>query len=319
MYGHTKLRGIIGNSLSVCLKDTSAFSLQPKHLSSYNVITIKDLLEDSGERLCIRQMTGKSGLMREISRVKVQRYMEVEGFWDRLIPEAILIITPACLSALASTPSKRREDILQTIISSRISCLALAETSSPPDFFVCFSEANAVPLFTSTHNEFLLESRLIGLLREKIDCIVLIHGVLMNVYGMGIILTGDSGIGKTACGLKLAKRGHAWVADDVVEIEKRNGNVLYGRGHGLTRHLIEIKGVGIVKARDILGAAAVVDETVVNMMIELANSNRENDGATNIMGVQLPCIKCPVFSYGALMARDVEFVVRNFMGKGSVS
>ncbi|MDI6776879.1 MAG: hypothetical protein QMD03_06510 [Syntrophales bacterium] len=285
-----------------------------------NATTIKDLLEDSGDRLGIRQITGIAGLMKETNRLKVQRYTEVEGFRERLIPETIFIITPACSSELASIPAKRREDILQTISSSHISCLALAKTSSPPDFLVCFSEVNNIPLFTSTHDEFLLESRLIGLLREKIEHIVLIHGVLLNVYGIGIIITGNSGIGKTTCGLKLVERGHTWIADDAVEIEKRNGDVLYGRGHGLTRHLVEIKGVGVVRAKEFLGAAAVGDETVIDIMVEFekASSNRKTkDGSVarkNIMGVQLPYNKIPVFSHGALMARNVESVVRDLRG-----
>jgi HPr kinase/phosphorylase len=279
---------------------------------------MKDLFEDSGDRLGIGQMTGKSGLMREINRVKVQRYIEREGFWNRLLPEAIFIITPACLSELAGAPAKKREDILQNIISSHIPCLAIAETGSPPDFLVYFSEVNNIPLFTSVYDEFLLESRLIALLREKINHIVLIHGVFINVYGSGIIITGDSGIGKTACGLKLVERGHIWIADDVVEVEKENENVLYGRGHCLTRHLIEMKGVGVVRAKEFLGAEAVSNETAIKIMVEFekasSNSETEIGRATrkNIMGVQLPFIKIPVFSNGALMARDVESVVGNF-------
>jgi HPr kinase/phosphorylase len=284
-----------------------------------NAVTIKDLLEEHGNRLGVGQIiTGKSGLMGETKSVKVQRYAEKEGFWERLFSEVILIITPSSLSELSSIPIKKREDILQRIISSHIPCLAIAETASPPDFLAYFSEDNNIPLFTSIYNEFLLESRLIGLLREKISRTVLIHGVLLNVYGRGVIINGDSGIGKTTCGLNLVEKGHTWIADDVVEIEKRNGGVLYVRGHGLAKYFIEIKGVGIVRAKEFLGGSAIGNETAVNIMVEFEKASTEsgikvsNATRKSIMNVPLPYIKIPVFSHGPSMAGDVESAVRNF-------
>ncbi|MDO8785112.1 MAG: hypothetical protein Q7J12_02745 [Syntrophales bacterium] len=284
-----------------------------------NAVTIEDLLEDPGNRLGVGQIIGQSGLMRKTGHLKVQRYIETEGFWMRLLPEVILIITPACLAELSCIPAKKRENILQNIVSSHIPCLAVAETVLPPDFLVCFSEDNNIPLFTSVYNEFFLESRLIGLLREKINQIVLIHGVLLNVYGRGIIIMGDSSIGKTTCGLKLVERGHKWIADDAVEIKKKNGGVLYGRGHGLAKYFIEVKGVGIVRAKELLGAAAVGEETAVSIIVEFEKASSKSgtkvSGTTrkNIMNVQLPYIKIPVFTHGASMAEDVESVVRNFL------
>jgi len=287
-------------------------------------LKLKDILEGAEDKLGLKQMTGKAGLMRRIDHIGVQRYDEEERFRDRLIPDVILIITPLCLSELEMTSSESREKIFQTIISCRIPCVALSKTDSPPDFMLSFSELHNIPLFASMYDEFLLESRLLGLLREKIDKVVSIHGALVNVLGIGVIIAGDSGTGKTECARELVERGHTWIADDVIEIEKRD-NILYGRSHDLIKYLIHIKHAGIVDAKKFLSASAVRDESVINLLVELVKAGdtwrREGvysaERLQDVLGVKLHYIQLPCFPHTKNICKYVEQRVQRLLKERS--
>jgi HPr kinase/phosphorylase len=177
-----------------------------------------------------------------------------------------------------------------------LSCAAFSEANELPDDLRRFSEAEGIPVFTSCHDASLLKSRLIGLLREKGGRQIMCHGVLIQLSGQGILITGDSGIGKTACSLELVGRGGYWIADDAVILEGR-GNHLYGRGHRRTRKWIAVRGRGILDARDLLGAETIRGETRVDVMIRFVRGSGkegtvrgEGDGSiVDIVGVPLPC------------------------------
>ena len=282
-----------------------------------SAVKLKDIFEDDQNALGITQMTGKSGLMREICHVRVQRYTGEESFWDTLIPDSILVVTPLYLSKLAFNTSKAQKVFFQHIISSGVLCLALSETSLVPDFMRSLSESYHIPMFTSLYDEFLLESRLTGVLREKIENIISLHGALVNVFGHGIVITGESGSGKTECACKLTERGHVWIADDAVEVEKRSA-LLYGRSQGLVKHLIDIKSIGLIDAKQHFGPASIRDETVVNLMIEFQKTRQAQEKTSNphaklfrhIMGVTLPCFGLPVFPWSTNTHIHVENIAR---------
>jgi len=265
-------------------------------------------------------MTGEAGLARSTSSIRVQRYEEAEGFRERIVPEVILVMTPPYVSELITIPSESRKKIFQSIISNRIPLIAISETDAVPGLMASFSELYGIPVFTSMYDEFLLESRLSGLLREKLENSISMHGTLVSVSGLGVLFVGDSGTGKTECSLKLAERGHRWIADDAVEIERR-GDLLYGRSHELTKSLINIKNRGVVKARELLCAKAVLDDSVINFMVELKtmDHNGRQEGIyraeklLDIMGVKLPCMELPGFPQTRRIYRHVEFGVQKLM------
>jgi HPr kinase/phosphorylase len=177
-----------------------------------------------------------------------------------------------------------------------ISCAAFSEAGELSDDIRRFSEEQGIPVFTSCYDASLLKSRLIGLLREKGRRQIMLHGVLIQLSEKGILITGDSGIGKTACSLELVNRGGCWIADDAV-ILKGRGDLLYGRGHHRTRKWIAVRGRGILNARDLLGAEAVRDETRVNVIIRFFRDSckdsavRTDEGRSTIeiVGVPVPC------------------------------
>ncbi len=282
-----------------------------------SALKLKDIFDGAEDRLGFKRMTGKAGLTREVTHIGVRRYLRTRDFRETLTPDTILIIKPSYLSELALIPWEEREKFFQAVTSTRISCIALSGIESPPDFMFSFSERGDVPMFTSVYDEFLLESRLIGLLREKIENAVTMHGALVNVFGLGIIIRGESGNGKTECACRLAERGHAWIADDVVEVERR-GNVLFGRSHDLIKYLIDLKGKGIVDAKAFLGAAALCNETAINLVVELkgtGNTGRQKGNCSmekfqEILGIKLPFARLSAFPCSRDMDRNIEGIAR---------
>ena len=283
-------------------------------------LRIKDILQGREDELGLAQMTGEAGLARSTSSIRVQRYEKVEGFRERIIPDVVLVITAQYVSELITIPSESRKKILQAIISNRIPLIAISETDTVPGLMASVSETYGVPVFASVYDEFLLESRLSGLLREELENSISIHGTLVSVSGLGVMFTGDSSTGKTECSLKLAERGHRWIADDAVEIERR-GDLLHGQSHELTKGLINIKHRGIVAAKELLGAEAILDDSVINLMVELKTIGHNGrwegidraEKLSDILGVKLPCIELPGFPQTRNLYRHVEFGVQKLL------
>ena len=283
-------------------------------------LRLKDILQGSEEELGLEQITGEAGLARSTSSIRVQRYEEAEDFRERIVPDVILVMTPPYVSEIITIPSESRKKIFQSIISNRIPLIAISETNAVPGLMASFSELCGIPVFASVYDEFLLESRLSGILREKLENSISMHGTLVSVSGLGVMLVGDSGTGKTECSLKLAERGYRWIADDAVEIERR-GDLLYGRSHELTKGLINIKNRGIVEAKELLGAQAILDDSAINFMVELKtmDHNGRQEGicraekSLDIMGVKLPCMELPGFPQTRRIYKHVEFGVQKLM------
>lgn len=291
-----------------------------------NCITVEQLLRDARKRLGFVQTTCQYGSENKIGRTGAQRCMENKTFYDNLHPETILILAPSHIDTLNETPASTREKIFQTISLAGIPCIIISETRFLPEFIVQLSNVYRIPVLTSLYDGYLLESRLFRFLREKIDNVVMVHGALVNVNGVGVLITGESGTGKTMCAMRLAAEGHAWVADDVIEIMKKKGGVLYGRSHEAVKNYLEIKNLGIFNAKDLFGEASVREETVVNIVVKFGISNDHGnmpandafDEAYDILGVKLPCMGLPASSDWREPAGRIDIATRNFSSGGRV-
>ncbi len=250
---------------------------------------VKDVLS-CRERLGITQLSVPPGVSGSVGRVCIH---PEEGMLPPL-PRTIMIFPPTVPDGSASAADIRR---LSPLSRRNISCAAFSEVNKLPDDLRKFSEVQRIPVFTSCYDASLLKSRLMGLIREKGGRQIMLHGVLVRLSGLGILITGDSGIGKTACSIELVNRGSRWVADDAVILERR-GELLYGRGHHRTRRLIAVRGRGILDVHQLLGAEAIRQETRVNMVIRFvrqsgeegtAGAGDEENSFLEIMGIPVPC------------------------------
>lgn len=281
-------------------------------------LTIKDLIEYGKERLDLKLIAGITGINEELKNLSVQICIkESKYFQEQLRPEGILIIGQEELSWLSTVSPHICQEILDNILSLNIPLIICSTASFIPDFLVEYSEKESVPLAVSDYNVFTLESRIIGLFREKLDHIVVINGVFVEVFGVGVIIVGESGIGKSECGLELVTRGHKLIADDVIEIHNSEGD-LSGCCIELTKDFMEIRGLGIINVKSLFGVASVSDDAGINIMVEFVKWKNglefdrieSEEQFRTIMGVKIPLIRVPVRSGGS-MATIVEIVARN--------
>ena len=280
-------------------------------------VRVKDILSYR-ERLGITYLWDPPGVSGSVNRVII-RYREEAGT-GMPFHRTIMIFPPT-----SSVAGGSAADIgaLAPLSRRNISCAAFPETRELPDGLRQLFEARKIPVFTSWYDASLLKSRLIGLLKEKGGRQIMLHGVLIQSEGQGILITGDSGAGKTACSLELVKRGAYWIADDAVILTGR-GDLLFGRGHHRTRKLIAVRGRGILHARELLGAGAVRGETRVNAIIRFVKDSGsdgmgrgdESRSTLEIMGIPLLCHRLEAGGGPRQMADQVMKAVDEILRSG---
>ncbi len=284
-------------------------------------LLVADLMREKEADLQLTLLAGTKGLNREISVSEINRPgLALSGYLDYFPSERVQIIGLGEHTYLSTfTPAKRREALKKVFsYSQKLPCVVLTRGIKPHREVVEVAQEMKVPLLRSG----LVTAHLIGELtvymEEKLAATSTIHGVLMNVYGLGVLLVGDSGIGKSECALELLKRGHMLVADDVVEVKHRLGGVLYGTGAELIRHHMELRGVGIIDVQKIFGVGSVLDRTRIELVIRLEEWKQTveydrvglSDRTTSILGVRVPEIVMPVRT-GRNLAVLVEVATLN--------
>lgn len=258
-------------------------------------ITVKCLLAGNKARLGVTSEAGLAGRARRVSRAQ-NLSGPIDKFCASPLLPATILVAPTGYAELAS--GKTRREFLATVRAARGPCLAVCGVNALPDFLIRFAEQTSTVVFGSRFDDNLLASRLAGLLREKLHGRIFVQGALVNVYGLGVLITGVSGVGKTTLALAMAGRGHKWIADDAVEIEKQVDGRLHGRSHALVKNLLEIKEIGFFSVRDVLSAASIDEATPVDMVAEIGghSSAKPYSGKSyrRIMGVRLPLFKIPI-------------------------
>lgn len=261
-------------------------------------------------------MQGLEG--RSIPGTSVLVYPAEATVLGEAIPKhAILVVASSKDESGAAQHSDEYSKIIDTAKASESPLIIWAQADRTPPPLKEFADAHAVPLIQSDRDPFYIKSRLMAYLREKIECVKELHGVLVEVFGIGVLITGESGIGKSECGLELVARGHKLIADDLVEFHGNREGGLTGRSPASITHLMEIRGLGIINVKELFGVVAVIGETSVRVVVELirwdngAEMNRIASGqyTCRILDVDVPCIRVPVRT-GGNMATIVEIVAR---------
>jgi hypothetical protein len=264
------------------------------------------------ERLGITQVIEPPGVVTYTG--EVLSYPGREEGRPALSPRTIVILPPEVRVASGSESSGGANSPFPFPYPA-ISCAALSEAPRLTERIRQYSERTRTPVFSSRYDAALLHSRLIALLGELGERRVVVHGVLVQVGGVGVLITGESGIGKTACGVELVNRGALWVADDVVVLQGR-GTSLYGSGHRRVRNWIALRGRGLLRAETLLGKKALLAETRVDCVIRLGRSGCETvESARNrwdrrIAEVPLTCWSVAADDPHRTAGRVIEIVGR---------
>jgi len=248
--------------------------------------TVAKLLKGSKIRLGIDRMARHPGFDRPLRLVQIGR-LSVSETGGR---EGRPVVT-----ILEATPVPDNAGIAASPVSGGIPaaavCLAIPSAASQPADIIDAFRRFDLPCFTSFFDEHLLESRLISLCREKIDRCVMMQGTLVRLFGRGVLLTGESGTGKTACSIRLARKGHDWVADDVVVVKREKDGTLCGRAHPKIAGFADVRGEGVVRADEVLPPGRILREASVDLVVSLVRKQVPEAGRISfrrVMGKKLP-------------------------------
>jgi HPr kinase/phosphorylase len=281
-------------------------------------IAVRQLLEPQADSLQLRLVAGRAGLGRQIQLSRVQRPgLALTGYTDYIRYGRVQIIGGSEIGYLRTLPPRRRAAVLAKLARCRISCFVVTKGLTPPRELRAEAEARGVPLLVTSTESTPFIKQLTAFLDERLAMRLHLHSVLMDIFGLGVLIMGESGIGKSECALDLIDRGHRLVADDVVEI-KRMADALVGSSPDLTRYHMELRGLGVINIKDLYGVSSIRMTKRVELVVNL---ERWEPGQAYdrlglrqdqflILGVELPLIRMPV-APGRNIAILVEVASRN--------
>lgn len=265
-------------------------------------------------------VAGSEGMRRTIVTDDLNRPgLEMAGYYDYYPAERTQILGKTELAFLEKLTSDERLERMRQICAEETPCIIITRGLEVPDELIQVAEERHFPVLRSTTATTTLLSRITNFLEKKLAPTTTIHGVLVDVYGMGMLITGGSGIGKSETALELVKRGHRLVADDAVEIRQTADNYLYGSAPELIQHLLEIRGLGILNVMTLFGAGAVRNSKQIGLVIKLENWQQDkqydrlglDEETTRIIDTDVPLVTVPVRP-GRNLAVILEVAAMNF-------
>lgn len=288
-----------------------------------NGLTVKELLEDRRYNLNLEIIGGKKGLENQITSPKVQKPgLALSGFTLHLHKDRVQILGKTEMSYLESLSEDDRSIAVKRLFGLDVCCFIISFNLPAVTELLESSEKMDTPLLRSSLPTDKLTTRIINFLEEHLTESTSLHGVLVDVLGIGILILGRSGVGKSECALDLIAKGHRLVADDVVVIRKSPPNAVIGSSPDLIRYHMEIRGLGIINIKDIFGNTAVRVEKQVDMVVQLVewDPTQEyerlgfDEDKYQILDVAFPLIKLPV-TPGRNMTTIIEVAARNHILK----
>ncbi|MBR3646237.1 MAG: HPr(Ser) kinase/phosphatase [Lachnospiraceae bacterium] len=228
--------------------------------------------------------------------------LQLAGFFDHFDKERVQIIGNVEWAYLSSMTQDRRRSVYQMLMASGIPCLILCRGIEPDNDLVAFGNHYGVPILTTELPTSRFNAEIVRWLNEQLAPCISIHGVLVDVYGEGVLIMGESGIGKSEAALELIKRGHRLVTDDVVEIRRVSDETLIGTSPDITKHFIELRGIGIIDVKTLFGVEHVKETQQIDMVIQLEEWSRDKeydrlgleDQYTEFLGNKVVCYKIPI-------------------------
>jgi HPr kinase/phosphorylase len=286
-------------------------------------MAVRELLTDeAAEPLALSLLAGAEGLDNTVTRPRIQKPgLALAGFLEYIHPGRIQILGSSEITFLGERAPAERARIVSQLCRQGVSCFVLTTGLEPPPELSEQTDYHNVPLLRTDLPSSVTIDRLTHFLEDRLAPRAVIHGVLLDIYGLGVLLLGDSGVGKSECALDLVVRGHRLVSDDVVEIRKR-GDLLVGTGPELTRYHMELRGLGIINVKDLFGVASVRHSKLVEYVISLdpwkPGKRYErlglDDEGYEVLGISLPSVEMPV-GPGRNLSVLIEVAARNHLLK----
>ena len=203
--------------------------------------------------------------------------LQLTGFYDQFDNDRLQIIGNVEYSYLKSLSDMDRYERYMQLLSSNIPCLIFCRDLKPEEKIIELAYKYQIPILMSHDTTSSFTAEVIRWLKVQLAPCVVIHGVLVDVYGEGVLITGESGIGKSEAARELIKRGHRLVTDDAVEIRKVSDETLVGTAPGVTKYFIELRGIGIIDVKTLFGVESVKESQEINMVIKLEDWNKDKE------------------------------------------
>ncbi len=265
-------------------------------------------------------VAGEDGLRRAIVTDDLNRPgLEMAGYFNYYPSERAQILGRTELAFLETLTTEERRDRMERLCHEETPCVILTRGLEVPNELIDIANERHCPVLRSGVATTILLSRITNFLEKRLAPTATIHGVLVDVYGVGMLITGGSGIGKSETALELVKRGHRLIADDAVEIRQTSDNQLFGSAPDLIRHLLEIRGLGILNVMTLFGAGAVRNSTNINLVVKLENWQQDkqydrlglDEEKTKIIETDVPLLTVPVRP-GRNLAVILEVAAMNY-------
>jgi HPr kinase/phosphorylase len=284
------------------------------------VIQVRAFLSEAAAELGLRVCAGGSGLDREIFIPRIQKPgLALAGFLEYIHPGRVQILGQSEITFLEGLGPDKRRSVLSDVCARDIGCFIITKGLTPPAELMELSNQSGIPLLVTRVVSSHLIVGVIEFLEEHLAPRLALHGVFLDVYGLGVLILGDSGVGKSEAALDLVVRGHKLVSDDMVEIQ-RTGKCLNGAGAELSLYHMELRGLGLINIKDLFGVAAVRRRKDLDLVIQLDRwkEGKEYDRlgleerTYDILGVALPYVEMPV-APGRNLAVLIEVATRNHL------
>src|SRR5262245_44464192 len=286
-------------------------------------VTVGGLLDARSEAvgLGIELLAGRQGLDRPITNPYIQKTgLALAGFHQFLQAGRVLIYGESEVRFLEGLTADLRHQALAHSFATAVPCVLITGGLDAPPDLIAEAERAGVPLLRTRVGTATAIGKLTALLEERLAVREVIHGVLVDILGLGVLMIGESGIGKSECALDLVVRGHRLVADDTVEVRRRAASIVVGSCPELTRHHMEVRGLGLINLRDLFGVASTRPSKRVELVVQLERWDPQrqydrlgiDDAFFELLGLRVPLIRMPV-APGRNLAILVEVAARNHL------
>ncbi len=299
------------HSLSETFDGKAGFAIPSKIYEEYNFVhswrltmyTVQNLVDQFGQQLGLNLIAGKKGVTRPIKLPQAHRPgLSLSGYIKHYRNRRLLVLGRVEILYLKDLDRETRQERLPQIFTPQTPAVIIASRQTPPSELIALCDREKIPLFRSATSASLLLSQLISFLTEAFSPTITCHGTLVEAFGIGVLIQGDSSVGKSEAALGLIERGHRLICDDVVKIRVREGTYLEGTGPELSRHLIEIRGIGIINVAHLYGAVCVRDHKSVDLIVKLEEWDDQcfydrvglDEKYSDFLGIKVPISTLPV-------------------------
>jgi HPr kinase/phosphorylase len=267
------------------------------------MLRLRDFLSRRGDPLQLEALTGELGLDRHLPDAEVASPgLALAGYTGRFAPNRLHVLGETEITYLRSLPAPERRLRLEHFFTFDLPCIFVTKGQEVPQELLDLAKEHSVPVLRSRLKTAEFYRRVKPIMEDAFAPRTTLHGSLADVYGVGLLFIGRSGIGKSECVLDLVERGHRLVADDIVQVTRRGQDVLIGRGHELAAHHMEIRGIGLIDIPALFGVRAVRQQKRIEVVVQLEDWETAKDSdrtglarqETVILDVPLPKVIVPL-------------------------